>query len=421
MTEKLLQFIWQNKYFNTNHLQGVNGEHLHIKNVGLLNHNQGPDFLNASVTIDNIELHGNIELHVYSSDWEKHQHQYDKNYNNIILHVVWNNDKSNLENVVILELKNFVPKILLEHYNHLMQNQSQVACEPFLPVLNELNWLFWKERLTIERLQTKTILIENELIQNNHNWEETFWHLLAYNFGLKVNADFFKQIAESISITILAKNKNNLLSIEALLFGQANLLDEFFTENYPIQLKKEYQFLSKKYNLKRIEGSAFFLRMRPTNFPTIRLAQLAKLITQSSHLFSVIKETNSVKEIKQLFSVHACEYWNTHYRFKNDNSKDVVKRIGASTIDSLIINTFVPILYTYATFNGEEKYAKKAIEWLQSIKAEENKITNFWTLKKVTNESAFDSQALLHLTHQYCNKKKCLDCVVGNKILMNKI
>ena len=419
MTEKLLQFIWQYQYFNKTSLQVSSGEIILIKRVGELNNNQGPDFSNAHIIINDIELFGSIEVHINSSDWKKHAHSNDNNYKNVILHVVWLDDGFELNNVPLLELQSLVPKVLLNHYNLLMQNTEVIACTNFLEKINDLTWISWKERLAVERLIEKSGIIIQTLNNNKGNWEETLWHLLAYNFGLKVNSLFFKQVADTIPIHILAKNKSNVLVLESLLLGQANLLNDEFEFTYPNQLKKEYQYQSKKYNLKPIAGTALFLRMRPSNFPTIRLVQLAQLVSKSNHLFSIIKEANTISEIKKLLKVSASDYWNHHYTLKDDISEEKAKTIGDKMTDLILINTVVPIVFAYGYFNNEEKYKKKAIDWIQEIKSEENIIISDWKLRNIITKSAFDSQALIQLNNNYCKQKRCLDCAIGNKILRN--
>ena len=417
MTEKLLQFIWQHQYFKIVGLQTTSGESLDILKLGSFNHNQGPDFLNASIKVSGVKLIGNIELHTYTSHWKKHAHSLDKNYNNVVLHVVWINDATELKYIPTLELQHIVPKILLDKYNFLMTQEDKIPCQSFLPSLTDIGWMAWKERLAAERLMAKSEEIIQSFTSNKNNWEETFWQQLAFNFGLKVNADFFKLIAKSIPIHILAKNKNQLVLLEALLFGQANLLNENFESAYSIQLKKEYEYLKKKYQLNPIEGSVYFLRMRPLNFPTIRLAQLAALIANSNHLFSQIKTAITIKEVKAFFQVSCSTYWNHHYTLVDEKSSFKEKKMGEKMIDLIIINTIVPIVFAIGLFNNDEQIKNKAIQWLQEIKAEENSIINSWKSKNFNLKSAFDSQALLQLSKYYCKEKKCIQCAVGNSIL----
>jgi hypothetical protein len=421
MTEKLLQFIWQFQYFNKSSLVTEQGDTLQIIKSGNLNTNQGPDFLNASIKLNNVTLVGNIEIHIKSFQWHQHNHSIDPNYKNIILHIVWENNEQiiddNNREIPTLVLQNLVPKVLIDRYIVLMEDAPTLPCSNFLPALTDLGWMAWKERLATERLLDKSEIVLKKFTINNNNWEETFWHLLAYNFGLKVNADFFKQIAETISVTTLAKHKNQIHQLEAFLLGQANLLNETFTNDYPKLLQKEYQFLKKKHSLKTIQGSCLFLRMRPANFPTIRLAQLAMLISNSSHLFSKIKEMKSIKEVQNLFNVTCNDYWHYHFTLTDETSAYEPKRLGKQMIESITINTIIPVLFAYGHYCKEDDYKLKAIQWLQEIKAENNNITKQWELYKIENKNAFDSQALIQLTNQYCKSKNCLNCAIGNKVL----
>ena len=420
MTEKLLQFIWQFQYFNQRQLFTETGEKLSIIKQGLFNQHQGPDFLEASIKINDIVLVGNIELHVKSSDWNKHHHAQDENYSNIVLHVVWENDvhikDAHQQVISTLVLQNCVAKILLEQYELLMKSHSSIACESFLPVLSDIGWIAWKERMIAERLQAKSLKVLSLLQQSHHHWEEVFWWLLAANFGIKVNAELFEQMARSISVNILSKHKNQIHQIEALLFGQANLLEENFEEDYPKMLQKEYRFLQKKYKLKQFKGRPYFLRMRPANFPTIRLAQLAMLIYQSSHLFSKIKKFYSITDVKKLFDLTCNDYWHYHYVF-DEITEYHPKHLGKQMVDNIIINTIAPVLFAYGSYAQEQLYKDKAIQWLSEISSEKNAIIQAWKQMGIQSISALDSQALIELKNNYCNQKKCLQCAIGNKIL----
>jgi len=419
MTEKLLHFIWQFQYYNKTNLKTVEGENLQIINIGSLNHHQGPDFLNATIQLNAIILVGNIELHVNTSDWTKHKHNNDENYNNVILHVVWNNDKqiiTNQSSISTLELKNIVAKILLDRYQNLMQANKGIACKKFLPVLNSLQWLAFKESLVAERLEEKSKKIVQLLTQNKQHWEEVFWWLLAANFGNKINKDCFQEIAQTIQVNVLAKHKNQLQQLEALLFGQANLLNSAIEDDYYILLQKEYKFLQHKYQLKKVNYSVLFHRLRPANFPTIRLAQLAKLISNSSHLFSKILVIDKLTELKFLFQVTANDYWHYHYKL-GEKTEYAPKHLGTQMVDNIIINTIVPVLFAYGLYNKEEKYKSKAIEWLQALSPEKNSVITEWKNTEITAQTAFDTQALLQLNKFYCTKLNCLSCAVGVKIL----
>jgi hypothetical protein len=420
MKEKLLQFIWQHQYFNKSKLETFKGEHLQIINPGNYNTNQGSDFLDAIIKIDNITLAGNIELHVHSSDWNKHHHSTDKNYSNIILHVVWEYDAAiagQCPNALpTLVLQNLVPKVLLTKYEQLMNDDSPIHCKKQLPVLNDLSWLKWKERLVAERLEEKSKKVLSFLDETNGHWEEVFWWMLASNFGIKVNTELFEEVARSISIQILGKHKNQIHQLESLLLGQANLLNENFTEDYPVLLQKEYQFLQKKYQLKKINCTACFLRMRPANFPTLRLAQLAMLVTQSSHLFATIKSLKEVSDVKKLFNITCNDYWHYHYLL-DEASAFQPKKTGEQMVDNIIINTIIPVLFSYGLLHKDELLKEKALIWLSAIKAERNSITTIWNQANISCANALESQAVLQLHQHYCKDKKCLQCSVGNKLL----
>lgn len=417
MTERLLQFIWQFQYFNQNELATTSDEVVQIISPGHLNTNQGPDFSDAKIRIGKTTWAGTVELHIKTSDWGKHKHEDDKNYSTVILHVVWDNDKP--QNAIpVLELKSRVSKILLQRYEDLMNSSSFIPCEKMIHTVRDIVWKSWKERLLAERLLRKAKIVETYLLQNNYHWEETFWWLLARNFGMKVNADAFEAVARSIPINELAKQKNQIHQLEALLMGQAGLLPEKFKEDYPQLLQKEYRFQQSKGKIKPVEIPIMFLRMRPGNFPTIRLAQLAMLVHGSAHLFSKIKGAGTVKEVKKWFDVTANDYWHYHYRF-DEASSFKKKNLGAAMIDNIIINTVCPVLFAYGNYHDENKYKDKALKWLEETAAEMNSITKGFKKLTIENKNAFDSQALIELKNEYCSKKRCLDCSVGNSILKN--
>lgn len=416
MTEKLLQYIWQFQYFNARNLRTSAGEKLQIIQNGMYNTNQGPDFLNARIRIDDTEWAGSIEIHLKSSDWHSHQHSCDTNYKNVILHVVWQHDLKQELAFPTVELQSLVSSVLLNRYEGLMQNAQFIPCQQQVGQVPEITILSWKERLLVERLQQRSMYIESLLSQNRYHWEETFWWLLAKNFGIRINADAFEKIARSIPIKLLAKHKNQLHQLEALLMGQAALLDKKFEEDYPNMLRMEYSFLQKKYQLSKAHAPLYFLRMRPANFPTVRLAQLAVLIHQSLHLFSAIRESTALKQIRELLSVTANDYWHYHYSF-DEATAFKKKKLGKQMIDNILINTVVPMLYAYGYLNSNELFKVKALRWLEEITAEHNSITKGFELLNISNKNAFDSQALIQLKNEYCNYKQCLQCAIGNSIL----
>ncbi len=416
MTERLLQYIWQFQYLNAVALQTTQLQSLQIIFAGNYNTNQGPDFLNAKIRIEKTTWAGNVELHINSSDWKLHNHSSDKNYNNVILHVVWNDDVDLDVSFPTLELKSRVSKLLLTKYTELMEQQHFIPCENHIAGINKIVLVKWKESLLIERLQQRTIYIESLLKKNNQHWEETFWWMLARNFGTKVNSDAFEKIAQSIPVKIIAKHKNQLIQLESLLMGQAGMLNKIFGEDYPVMLQKEYYFLQRKYQLKPSNHALYFLRMRPANFPTIRLAQLAMMIHHAHHLFDAVKDATSVKEVEKLFDVTANDYWHYHYVFDEVGSFKK-KTVGKEMIHNILINTVIPMLYTYGYFNNNEKFKSKSLLWMEQLAAEKNNITKGYESLGIENKSAFDSQSLIQLKKLYCDHKRCLQCAVGNSIL----
>jgi len=419
MTERLLQYIWQFRYFNKNELLTIEGESVQIIHSGTYNTNQGPDFTNAKIKIGDTIWAGSIELHINSSHWKNHKHTGDANYKNVILHVVWQHDIDLGLPFSTVVLQDRVSTFLLVKYNYLMNAESFIPCEKNIHQVNELAWISWKERLLIERLQKRSVLVFEFLKKNNNHWEETFWWLLAKNFGVKINSDAFEKIARSIPINILAKHKNQIHQLEALLFGQAGLLENDFDEDYPVLLQREYRFLKNKYQLKKAVVPIFFLRMRPANFPTLRLAQLAMHVHNSLHLFSSVKESKSITEIQKLLNVTANDYWHYHYIF-DEMTTFKKKNLGIQMMNNIMINTIIPVLFAYGTYHKEDDYKDKALQWLTAIAAEKNNITNGFELLGIENKNAFDSQALLELKNEYCSKKRCLDCAVGNKLLRER-
>lgn len=420
MTERLLQFIWQFQYFNKNELATTAGEDLQVIFPGQYNTNQGPDFTTAKIRIGNTLWAGTVELHIMSGDWQKHHHQNDSNYQNVILHVVWEDDVAFAENnplqLPVLELKGRISTILLQRYEELMNSSSFIPCEKSIQSVQDIVWKSWKERLLVERLLRKAATVELYLSQNKYHWEETFWWLLARNFGMKINADAFEAVARSVPLTILSKQKEQIHQLEALLLGQAGLLQYKFEEDYPRLLQREYRFQQNKHRIRPVPIPFLFLRMRPGNFPSVRLAQLAMLIHNSAHLFARIKDASVISEIYSLFDVTANDYWDYHYRL-DELSTFKKKRLGVSMIDNIMINTIIPVLFAYGNYHAEEKYKERAVQWMEGIKGERNSIIHGFNEISVESNSSYDSQALLELKNEYCDKKRCLECSVGNAIL----
>lgn len=419
--EEFLQYIWENNLFNSKKLKTTKGEMLDILKVGKRNSDSGPDFFNAKIKIDQTIWVGNIEIHKKTSDWKKHNHQTDKAYNNVILHVVETNDelirRTNGIEIPTLVLK--YPEQFKLNYQKLLDAKTWIPCENQFHSINPVILQLGFNRLLIERLEKKTEEIIQRLQQNKTDWNETFYQMLARTFGLKINAVPFELLAKSIPLQVLAKHKNNLFQLEALLFGNSGLLNnQLLGDDYYLQLRSEFSFLYKKYKLNAIDSHLWkFMRLRPVNFPTIRISQFAALIHQSQSLFSKIIEIENIAELKELFKVKASEYWNLHYNF-NKNTKNIsTKELGETSINALIINVVIPLLFVYGEKQNKDYLKNRALEFLDKLPSEKNSIIAKWKSLGIESRSAFESQALLQLKNKYCEKKKCLNCQIGVKLI----
>ena len=425
MNERLLQFIWQGRYFSPGPFYTTYNEPLEILDTGLLNANQGPDFKTAKIKLGQTLWIGNIEIHVKASDWYKHHHQSDPNFQSVILHVVWEEDSTILDlngnRIPCFCLEPWVPKMMLNRFRQLMEDQLYlIPCNAYLKDINTLHWTFLKERLLVERLQFKTAKVLSYYQQSKHDWETVCWWMIAHNFGLTVNALLFEAIAKNLSLNMLKRHSNQLLHLEALLMGQANLLEADFEEAYPIMLKKEYKFLQKKYGLPKINIQPAFLRMRPAAFPSLRLSQLAMLLQQSSNFFSCFKEATSIQEMKNIFHVKANDYWLYHYRFDHPTVYSE-KLLGQQMVNNILINTVIPLLFAYGHLINDPFMKEKALSWIEQLPPERNHLIQQWSKYGISCRNAGESQALIELTQYYCIKKNCLDCTIGSKILRKGI
>ena len=419
MQEDFLHFIWQYQKFSTANLTTVCGKSIQVITVGTHNVNSGPDFFNSKISIDNQLWVGTVELHIKASDWYVHKHQHDSAYSNVILHVVWEaNDKvyDNYENeIVTLELKSIVDVSLVQKYKKLIAQKSWINCENEIHTVGSFTISNWKEKLLINRLQRKAEFLEELLCKSQNNWEEVLFIMLAESFGLKINATQFKLMAKSISFSVLKKERVNRTNLEALFFGQSNLLAGNDVDSYYDELKKTYTYLKQKHGLKNSLVKLDFFRLRPANFPTIRLSQLASLYSENQNLFSKIIVTNQIKDLYKILTVAASDYWDIHYTFGNSSIKRK-KVLSKSFINVLIINTVIPLKYAYEKSLGSNEF-EKTMSLYAALKSENNSIVNNFKELEVSAESAVDSQALIELKTQYCDKHKCLHCEIGNKLL----
>ena len=417
--EALLHYVWQNKLFYVNNLTTIDGMSVEVINVGITNTDAGPDFFNAKIKIGDTLWAGNVEIHTHASDWEKHNHSADRAYDSVILHVVANDDmevfRTNGTKIPQMLLK--FPNEILQNYTQLLSEKNKIFCEKRIKEVPEIIINSWKTALLTERLQQKTTAIFEILFQNKNNWDDAFYAILARNFGFGTNSEPFEQLSKSLPQNILAKQKNNLLQIEAMLFGQAGLLPAQSSDNYVVTLKKEYDFLSKKYNLKPIDNSQWkLLRLRPDNFPHVRIAQFAALTVQSSRLFSKIVETPDIKTLRKMFVCQPSQFWETHYRFENQ-SPHKNKKMSQQSIDILLINTVVPMLFAYSQKRKNAELKDAALTILEQLPPEKNAVITHWNTLGITTDNAADTQSLLQLRKHYCDKKKCLHCRIGYKIV----
>lgn len=421
MTEELLHHIWKFRLFDQQKLRTTANEEIEIRKAGEHNHNAGPDFFNSTIHIADTTWAGNVEVHVLASDWNKHHHQQDKSYDNIILHVVYIADRqicrASGEPIPTLVLKDRIAQSYYRNYLQFKSSKDWIPCEKQLSEVPAIVFNATLDRLLAERLEEKSTSIFDALQLSKMNWEEVFYRTLARNFGFKTNALPFELLAKSIPSSVLAKHKSSLLQIEALLFGQAGFLEQHFHEKYPLQLQNEYAFLRQKFKLVPVDNHIWkFMRLRPVNFPTIRIAQFAALIHQSTNLFSKIIDTAGPEELRKLLDIHVSEYWKQHYLFEKQSSRQH-KRLGKEAINNLIINTIIPFLFVYGKSKANAHYQEKALNLLEEMEGEQNSIITQWKQLNVSVLKASATQALLQLKNNYCDRKKCLQCSIGNYLI----
>jgi hypothetical protein len=420
MKEDFLHYLWKFKKFDTSNLQTSNREPITILHSGNYLQLAGPDFFNAQLIIGGQKWAGNVEIHIKSSDWYIHHHEQDEAYENVILHVVWEHDteifrKNNTE-IPVLELRDYVSNETLGNYESLMQPKSWIFCEREIASVDAFVLKNWQERLFFERLERKSKPIDELLLKTNSDWEAVLFCLLAKNFGLNTNGEIFIKVAESIPFAIIRKERQEVENIEALLFGKAGLLEIGKEDTYFSDLKMRFDYLSHKYRLSKvaIEPVQFF-KHRPDNFPTIRLSQFANLYAGRPHLFAEIINAASVIMLYEIFSVAVSEYWKTHYQFDKESPKKA-KALSKSFVDLIIINTIAPLQFAYAKAHGKE-VAETIIALTEQISPESNAIIDKFNSFGIATASAFETQSLLQLKNDYCNRGRCMECAVGVELL----
>jgi hypothetical protein len=420
--EFFLQSLWQYSLYRPEALRSTCGECITVVHPGKRNQFSGPDFEEARIRVADTLLVGSVELHIRSSDWMAHGHHRDPAYDRIILHVVWEDDAPKMlpQSVPVLELSAHVPASVLHRYRYLHESLSAIPCEQHLSKVNPLTKKAWLTRLLAERWEQRFRHWESILQQHQGDWRVLLYWRLAENFGFKTNAAPFLALAQSIPMQLLGRHHDQLFQLEALLFGQAGFLQKEFTEEYPFRLRQEYQFLRRKYRLDPAPVHLWkFMRLRPANFPTLRIAQFAMLIHRSFHLFQHIVAESQLSELTELFEgVQASEYWQYHFRFEDHAQKKPARRaLGADAVRNIIVNTVAPLRFMFGAQTGIDVYPEQSLALLEGLEPERNALITEWERRGWTPVNAAESQGLLELFQNYCNRKRCLNCAIGHTLL----
>jgi len=424
MKEEFLHYLWKYCLYNTDSLFDNEGNRITVINPGEYNRDAGPDFFNSRISIGGTLWAGNVEIHTRSSHFDLHGHQHDPSFNNVILHIVAENDKRvfNERGDEVLTAKIEFDSILYEKYITLINNPYVIACQDELGKIDKILIRHWLNSLVIERLQEKSATIQRIFAETGNDWEETFYRLISRYFGFRVNTEPFEMLARALPFRIIRKHADNRFQIEALLYGTAGIIDEgmfkeALSDQYYSSLIKEYRVLSKKYSLQPLHGWIWkFSRLRPSNFPTIRISQLAAMLSASGGLFSKVTEATDIVSLKELFDVSASDYWDDHFVFGKQARKSP-KNTGSQATDILLINAVIPVIFVYGFSRDHQEICERAFDFLENIKSEENIIISEWSTAGIDAESAFYSQALIQLRNEYCKKRKCLNCRIGSKII----
>lgn len=423
MTEAFLHYVWQHQMLNGG-LTTTDGQPVVVLKPGERNLNAGPDFFNARLKIGKVEWVGNVEIHVHSSDWKAHHHERDAAYNNVVLHVVYeDNGAVQLENgksPLTLELKPYLHPSLVKNYESLMApvEGNGIPCANRIGEVPGFLLHSFQERLLAERIEAKAETVRRLLEESHGNWEQTCYWLLARYFGGKVNALPFELTAKATDLRLLARWRNDRTRVEAILMGQAGLLDNYLEDDYPRALQADYTPLRTAAHLQPIDAYLWkFFRLRPSSFPTIRISQFADFISKSPHLFSQLLAITDAKEMEQLLNSEAAPYWDNHYQFDQPTEQSATKRLGKMQADLIIINAWVPLLFVYGSEHGSQKHKDQAVNLLCQLAPENNAVIRLWKAVGLEAANAGDSQALLQLKERYCAQRRCLECRIGYHIL----
>jgi hypothetical protein len=419
MKENFLHYVWRYRHFDASAMTTTSGQSITLIHPGLYLETEGPDFFNAQLVIGEQHWAGSVEIHLKTSDWYHHHHEVNPQYDNVILHVVWNHDmdvyRANGEVIPVLVLKPLVSEDILYRYQELMKPKSWLYCEKSIATFDFQILTLWKERLYLERLVRKAEAIDMMASVNKNDWEALLFVTLARGFGLNTNAVIFSQMAEKIPFALIRKNRQNLLSLEALFLGLCGLLKEVPQDMYGKQSYHEWQYLKEKYQLETLYDSPSFYQHRPDNFPTVRLTQLAAVYYHHHQVFDAVVQANEPKELLKMFQSPVSDYWAKHYHF--DKPRQTKMKFASNSFGQLlIINTILPFLYVYGKVHSSFDY-EKILSWLEALTPEKNNILKRWESFGVANKNAFDSQSLLELKKNYCDQQKCLKCNIGHQLL----
>lgn len=419
--EDFLHYLWNLKRFDLSNLKTTDGNEIMIEKSGFRNNGSGPDFFESKIRIGDTLWFGSVEIHVFASDWDKHAHEKDPAYNNVILHVVYENDKNvktdNGSVLPVLELKNRISKSDVKNYKLLRYSKDWIPCEKQISNVRKISKDMTLERMIIDRMLKKSSKMKEYLSSNSNDWSESFYIFLSSYFGMNTNAFAFEKLAVSLPLILISKENYSLQKIESLLFGQAGFLNQNFKDTYPENLKEEYNHLKSKYNLVQNPISIWnFGKLRPRNFPAIRIAELAALLHKIPVLFDKIIQTESLEEIRKMFKINTSEYWDSHYTF-DISSANKRKSIGENSIDVLIINAVLPAIFFYGHETAQFQYKELSLMLLEKIQSEKNSVVDKWKELGFHVKNAYDSQALLELKKNNCDLHKCLDCPIGNDIM----
>lgn len=438
MPESFLYFLWQYQYFNSLSLTTTAGEPVQVLHPGFRNHDAGPDFTNARLLINEVEWGGTVEMHTKTSDWLAHRHQHDRAYDNVILHVVWLDDqattgrrvdRANGTPMPTLELCPLTNSALLDRYRALSESPDTIPCAGQFRSVQPLRITSMLDKAMLQRLERKADGVRTIVGQTGGDWEETAYRLLAINMGFKINADPMAQLSRTVPLKAILKHRDVLLQVEAMFFGTAGMLEDKespqeATDSYVATLQREYRFMAAKYQLasKQVEPHVWkWGRLRPANFPTLRLAQLAQLLTRHPSLFSLFTGSTDVEALLKALQVTPSDYWQSHYRFGQiEPAKRIVPALGQRSAENLVINTVAPLLAAYAHHRGQPAYIDRAISLLEQLPAETNRLTEGWATLGLGIRTAFDSQAAIELYNEFCSAKKCLSCQIGAGLLSDK-